>query len=226
MSAVRGRELLDDPAAEPARVAASLGHIARSNRWFGGRAAVRWGVARALAGLPRGTRVTLLDLGTGAGDLPAHLAAWARRRGLELRPVGLDRIPTAARLARAAGIPALVACARALPVRARSVDLVTVSQVLHHLAPADAAGLLREATAVARHAVVVADLRRSPAAAAAFRVGAAAFRFDADTRADGLTSIARGYTRSELEALCSAAGARAEVAERPFFRLTAWWRAA
>ncbi len=218
-----GQELLDDPAADPAQVLESLHHIERSNRWFGGRTALRWGVGRALANVPPGARLTLLDLGTGTGDLPLDLARWARRRGVEVRPVGLERIPVAARAARAAGVPTLLACAGALPLRPRSVDLVTISQLLHHLSAGDAVRLLRDATAVARHAVVVADLRRSPFARFAFRAGAALFRFDRHTRADGLTSISRGYTRAELGALCSAAGVTAEVAVRPGFRVVAWW---
>jgi SAM-dependent methyltransferase len=220
-----GQELLDDPAADPAMVRESLHHIERSNRWFGGRAALRWGVGRALAAVRPGSRLTLLDLGTGAGDLPLDLARWARRRGVEIRPVGLERIPAAARAARDAGLPTLLACAGALPLRPRSVDLVTISQLLHHLAADDAVRLLRDAAAVARRAVVVADLRRSAVARLAFRAGATLFRFDRHTRADGLTSIARGYTRAELAALCAAAGVPAEVAARPGYRVVAWWPA-
>ncbi|MGH7525130.1 MAG: methyltransferase domain-containing protein, partial [Gemmatimonadales bacterium] len=65
-----GKELLDDPAADRDAVALVLRNIARSNRWFGGAAAVRHGFARVLAGVPAGRTVSLLDLGTGAGDLP------------------------------------------------------------------------------------------------------------------------------------------------------------
>lgn len=220
-----GHELLDDPDADPALVRQSLHHITRSNRWFGGRAALRWGVGRALATTPPGARLTLLDLGTGAGDLPQDLVRWARRRGVELGPLGLERIPAAARAARDAGIPTMLACVGALPVRPRSVDIVTISQLLHHLAAPDAVRLLRDATRVARRAVVVADLHRTPRARLAFRAGAALFRFDPHTRADGLTSIARGYTRAELAALCAAAGVPAEVAVRPWYRMVAWWPA-
>ena len=65
-----GVELLDDPAADPATVAESLRNIARSNRWFGGAAAVRHGLARVLADVPAGATLTLADVGTGLGDLP------------------------------------------------------------------------------------------------------------------------------------------------------------
>ncbi|HEX9166623.1 MAG TPA: hypothetical protein VF862_11995, partial [Gemmatimonadales bacterium] len=77
-----GTELLDDPAADPATVALSLRNIARANWWFGGWAAIRYGLSRLLeAGDPgnriRSSRLTLLDVGTGIGDLPARAVRWA-----------------------------------------------------------------------------------------------------------------------------------------------------
>src|SRR5215203_5524747 len=85
-----GAELLDDPAANPAAVAESLRNIARANRWFGGAAAVRFGLGRTLAEVPRGSHLSLVDLGTGLGDLPAAAVRWASRRGIHLWPVGLE----------------------------------------------------------------------------------------------------------------------------------------
>ena len=221
-----GRELLDDPHADPRTVATSLGNIARANRWFGGRAAVRWGLARLLDGVPAGETLTLLDIGTGAGDLPRDAVRWAAARGVRLVPLGLERSRTAARLAHVARIPTVVACAGALPVRDRSVDLVLMSQLAHHLAADAAVDLFRSAQRLARVGVVVADLRRARLAQLLFDVGARLLRFDPVTRVDGITSIARGYRPTELAALAARAGARAHVAARPGWRVVAWWPAA
>jgi SAM-dependent methyltransferase len=221
-----GAELLDDPAADPRAVSLSLENIARANRWFGGAAAVRHGLIRMLQGLPAGTCLTLLDIGTGIGDLPLMAMRLARRRGLQLVPVGLERSPVAARLARRAGLPTAVACGGAPPVRARSVDLVLVSQLLHHLARPSAIRLLRNCDRLARLGVIVADLRRSRLGPPAFWLGARALRFDRITRADGITSIRRGYTTGELRALLAAAGVDALVERRPGLRLVATWRPA
>src|SRR6476620_10489802 len=94
-----GTELLDHPGGSPAVVETSLNNIARANRWFGGTAALCWGLGRVLRGLAPGTRLTLLDLGSGRGDVPRAAAAWAARRGIHLVPMGLERHPVAARLA-------------------------------------------------------------------------------------------------------------------------------
>jgi len=102
-----GRELLDDPAADPAAVRESLHNIARSNRWFGGRQAVRHGLAQLCRGLPAGMTLTMLDVGTGLGDLPLDAVRWGAGRGIRLVPFGLERSRPAAVLARA-GIDANV----------------------------------------------------------------------------------------------------------------------
>lgn len=221
-----GEELLDDPAADPAAVRESLRNIARSNRWFGGAQALRWALGRALAGVPRGTTLTLLDIGTGSGDLPRAAAAWGARRGLTIVPIGLERSRVAAALARERGVPTVVACASALPVRPGAADVVLVSQVAHHLAPDSAVALFAACERLARRAVIVADLRRSALARLAFRGGAALLRFDHVTRHDGVLSIRRGYTPAELRELTRRAGVRARVARRPGFRLVAIWRTA
>jgi hypothetical protein len=219
-----GTELLDDPDADPVIVARSLGHIARANRWFGGRAAALRGIARLLAPLPPGRAATLLDIGTGAGDLPVAAIRQARRAGRALTAIGLERSPVAASLGAARQLPMILGCAGQLPVRPGGVDVVLISQVAHHLAPTAAVRLFRDASAIARVGVVVADLRRSELAVAAFRVGSTVLRFDGVTREDGVTSVRRGYRAEELQSLIRRAGYDARVERRPGFRLLATWR--
>jgi hypothetical protein len=106
------------------------------------------------------------------------------------------------------------------------VDIVIASQLVHHLAPAAIINCCRAADAIARHGVVIADLRRSPIALAGFWLGSRLLGFDAATRADGLTSVRRGFTAAELTALLRQAGIAAHVEQRPGFRLVAAWRTA
>jgi 2-polyprenyl-3-methyl-5-hydroxy-6-metoxy-1,4-benzoquinol methylase len=222
--APEGVELLDDPDADPSDVRQSLENIVRANRWFGGWWAVRSGLRRVLPIAAPGTDLTLLDIGAGAGDLARWATRWSAGRGIRLRPIGLERNPTAAAVARQAALPMVLGCCGALPIRSRSVDLVLVSQVAHHLAPESVVRLLRECDRIARVGVVIADLRRSAVAEVAFWVGARLLRFDPATKADGLTSIRRGFSGATLLALTRAAGVRAQVCHSAGYRLVATWR--
>ena len=221
-----GIELLDDPAAEPAAVRQSLINIARANRWFGGWEAVRHGLARVLSGIPRDARTTLslLDIGTGAGDLPRLAVHWAARRGVRLQAIGLERHPAAARLAQQGGLTTFVGDGAALPMADKSVDLLLLSQVLHHFAPESIVRLLRECSRVARLGVIVADLRQSPLAAFGWRFTGPLLRFDRHTVADGITSLKRGFTVQSLRGLLDAAGVPALVTTHRGVRIVAAWR--
>ena len=219
-----GDELLDHPDADPAVVRESLHHIARSNRWFGGWWAVRRGLGRVLGTAPRTKPLTLLDVGTGLGDLPCAAMRWAGRRGITLRPIGLERHRTAAALANQHGVATLLGCAGALPVRAKSVDVVIASQLVPHLAPDAIVEFCRDADRIARVGVVIADLRRSHLALAGFWVGSRLLGFDNATRQDGLTSVRRGFTEAELAALLARADIAARVERTPGFRLVATWK--
>jgi hypothetical protein len=61
-------------------------------------------------------------------------------------------------------------------------------------------------------------------AAIGFRVGAGLLGFDAATKADGVTSVRRGYLPHELVSMLADAGVEATVRRRPGYRLVAAWR--
>lgn len=225
--ATHGAETLDDPGADPALVARMLRDISRANHWFGGRHAVHHALTRLIDPGDRGRTMSLFDVGTGAGDLPLDAARWAARRGVRLQPVGLERIPVAARLARDAGVPTVVGCAGALPLAARSVDLVLVSQLAHHLDRASASRLFADCSRVARRGVIVSDLQPSRLAAFGFRIAGALLGLHQATIDDGVTSLARGFTPDALRSLCAdLPGAPVAVRGLPFARVVAWWRTA
>jgi SAM-dependent methyltransferase len=220
-----GTEALDDPATDPALVARMLRDIATANWWLGGVAAVRFGLGQLLQPSDRGRTLTLFDVGTGAGDLPLDARRWARRRGVSIVPLGLERIAAAAQLARSAGVPVIVGCASGLPLRDRGVDIVLISQVAHHLGESSAVRLFSAASAIARRGVIVADLRPAWYAAGGFRLAGLVLGFHPVTLADGVTSVRRGFAREALRELCVRAGAdNVRVVARPGARLVAWWR--
>jgi len=215
-------ETLDRRDADPALVRRTLADLSVSNALFGGRQAVRWGLTRVLADARANGPLTVLDVGAGMGDILLHVRRRLAPRW-RLRPVALDHLRPAASLCRDAGIPATVGDLAHPPFGHGAVDLVVVSQVLHHLAPPAAAAFLRHIALLARVGVVVADLRRSPVAQAGIWTVSHLLGFHAVTRRDGVASVGYGFTAAELATLCREAGLRARVARRPGWRLVAWW---
>lgn len=217
-----GVEVLDDPGADPMLVRAELSDLVLLNRWFGGTRAV---VGALLPHLPpRGGACTLLDVGTGTGDIPRAVARAARRCGVTVTAIGLDRSPLAARIAATTGLPTVVSDGGSLPLASRSVDFVIASQVLHHLEPDVAVRWIRELDRVARRAVVIADLRRTRVAMAAVWLVSFPLGLHPVTRRDAVLSLRRGYTEAELETILREAGVEAVVRRHPIARLVAHWK--
>jgi SAM-dependent methyltransferase len=220
------RELFDDPGADGATVVASLRDIARANRYFGGAAAAVNRLDEFFRAAPRGGELTLLDVGTGDGDIPRAALRRAGSRGIRLRVIGVERHPAAARLAgRGAALTPVVADARALPFRDGSVDCVLCSQLLHHFRGPAVAALIAELGRVARRGGVIADLVPSPVAALSFWLAGYPLRFHPVTRRDGFVSVLRGFTPEALRGACRQAGVEADVRTHPGFRITAAWMA-
>ena len=201
-------ELLDGPLDDPAALAANLRDLSRLNRLSGGaRLSLR--AARTL-----GEAATILDVGTGAADIPAALLADAQRRGVPLEVTATDSRPeilAAAALARP-GLPTLpgltlaVADGRALPFPDASFDVGHASMVIHHLDGDEAVPFLRELRRVSRLGIVVNDLARGPhfwLATWLLTHTVAASRF---TRHDGPLSVRRAWTHDEMVALLGQAG--------------------
>jgi SAM-dependent methyltransferase len=217
----RGHEILDDAGVDAETRIRSIGDVTRSNVLFGGR---RAGLAAIDDLLTPGATLTLLDVGTGLGDIPAAIAARARECRATVFTLGLDEAPDL--LGDAATRLSGVTCgnARALPFRDHSIDVVTCSQLLHHFPDDELDVIVRELDRVARVRVIIADLRRSRVAAAGFWLASFPLGFRPVTRHDGVVSVFRGFVASELrDVVTRATGVQPRVRRHLGFRLTATW---
>jgi SAM-dependent methyltransferase len=217
----RGFEHLDDPAVGEWLRERSLRDVRRANLVLGGTWAVVREVRRLLPLL--GAQATLVDVGTGLADIPSRARRMAARRGVRVTTFGVDEAASLARVSADVLDASVCADARRLPFPDASVDVVTCSQVLHHFTDEDIPAVLRELTRVARHAVIVSDLRRSWVAAAGFWLSTWPLGFHPVSRHDGVTSVLRGFTAAELARHARAIGQTATVRHHPGFRLTATW---
>lgn len=202
-------ELLDGPL-DPVTLAGNLRDLSRVNRWLGGTALSR----RAVLALTRGRTGTteMLDVGTGAADIPDALIGWLARSGRPLRVTAVDtrREILDAAQRRVTALPdvlrlELVSSDR-LPYPDASFDIAHCSLVLHHAEPADALRLLTEMARVSRVGVIVNDLeRRRLFWFGAWLLSRVATR-NAYTRHDAPRSVLRAYLSAEVAQIAARAG--------------------
>ena len=205
-------ELLESGRLSRSEVEANLADLARMNRLPGGTDASIRAIERLIGA---GNAARILDVGTGAGDMPIAFAqhGW-RTVAADVNP---DVLAVAReRLARVASVEVIDADVLGLPLDDGAVDVAHCSLLIHHLAPDEAVLALREMRRVARRGVVVNDLRRGPFPLAVTWVTVMALGRSRVTHVDGMASARRSYTMPELDGLLAAAGLS------PRWRSPAW----
>jgi 2-polyprenyl-3-methyl-5-hydroxy-6-metoxy-1,4-benzoquinol methylase len=216
---------MDDPALDPAEHRRALEGLARLNR-FSGSARVQWPAIGALARKLR-RPVSVLDVATGAGDVPAGLLARARRAGIVLEVAGCDVSPvavaTAERTCPAGRFFVHDVLGEPLPGR---FDVVACSLFLHHLSSAEAILLLTRLREAAQHLVLVNDLVRSRLNYLSVALACRVLSGSRIVRFDGPASVRSAFNRTEALELADAAGLTGARVERrlPCRFLLTWSR--
>ncbi|TFD50197.1 methyltransferase domain-containing protein [Cryobacterium frigoriphilum] len=169
---------------------------------------------------------TLLDVGSGGGDVSRCLARWAARDGLRLEVTAIDPDVRAHTWASAQppvpGLSFRRALSSELVAEGARFDFVVSNHVLHHLSAAELQGLLADSRALARRGVLHADIARGRLAYLGFSLGTWPFFRRSYIRADGLTSIRRSFTAAELRRVAPAGWT---VRRAHPYRLELRWRA-
>ncbi|GAA3709950.1 class I SAM-dependent methyltransferase [Zhihengliuella alba] len=146
---------------------------------------------------------TLLDVGSGAGDIPRAFVRWAARDGFALHVTAIDPDERAhAYLRSLPPLPGLTvrrAHTADLVAEGARYDVVTSNHLLHHLDAGQLDGLLRDSAALAGRLAVHSDIARTRLGYALFSAGTLPLP-GSFIRADGLTSIRRSYRPDELRA--------------------------
>jgi Methyltransferase domain len=218
-----GHELLDAPDVPDALVERSHADIARANALFGGTRAV---VSRVRAIADRLPMMPLVvDVGAGSGDILDAVCVTLRETGRRPRPVAVDLAHSLAPAVRRRGAYFVCGSILALPLQTAAADLVIAAQVVHHFPPTAMHSVIAELNRVARHAVLISDLRRSWVAAAGLWLTSFPLGFDPVSRHDGVVSVLRGFAPHELgSAVHEATGATAVEHTHLGWRITVDWR--
>jgi SAM-dependent methyltransferase len=222
-------EAMDDPALPAGRHRHALRGLSRLNA-LSGSTRILWPAIAKLA-RSQGRALRILDLASGAGDVPLGLWRRARRARLEMEIHGLDVSPRAVNFAReqakrlgaAVRFEELDVLADPLPA---DYDVLISSLFLHHVSEDDAVLLLNKMRHATRHAVLINDLLRSAGGLALAHVASRLFTSSDVVHLDAPQSVRASFTAPELLALARRAemdGAR--VSQHWPQRLLLTWNA-
>jgi SAM-dependent methyltransferase len=228
-------ELMDDPDVSEEALAGSLRFLERVNRHLGGVALTIHAIERLVERADRRDgqqALRVLDVGTGAADIPIAIVRWARRRGIPIEITGLDAhagVLAQAR-SRAEGYPEIdfvqadamemVGSPRS-PFERKSFDIVMSSLVLHHLPNDHALVVMAKMQSLARIGVVWNDLWRNPIAHLGTWIGT--LGAGPVIRHDGRVSVQAAFTRREALDLASrACWQRPSLRTSRFYRFVLW----
>ncbi len=225
----RQPEIMDQPDLDPQRHLHALRGLSWIN-YLSGSARILWPeLARAANDSPGPVRV--LDVATGAGDVPIRLWKRVECLGLPIALSGCDLSPTALQLARQStqhhgaqidffqrdilkhGIP-------------EGYDIITCSLFLHHLDDADTVPVLSAMQRAARKLILINDLSRSRFGYLLAWVGSRLLSRSDVVHVDGPLSVRAAFTPREALQLAERAGMTGATVVRrwPCRYLLSWRR--
>lgn len=218
MKRVSQPEILDGADLDPREVALSLADLRTVNRLFGGIRTSEKLFRRVLAETKL-REFSALDVGSGTGDVPLAIAARLKRDGITAAVTLFDQHEN--HLPCLNGVDPLLHTmtgdALHLPFVENWFDVVSCSLFTHHLEPHQVRQFAQQALRIARHAVIINDLVRSPMHYFLLNLWRPFFR----TRVsylDGRTSVRRAYTPNEMKEMLSGVG-RIEISRHFFYRM-------
>ncbi|MEM6320928.1 MAG: methyltransferase domain-containing protein, partial [Bacteroidota bacterium] len=196
-------EIMDDFDMEGPLLQRSLDKLAWINYWLGGNAVTVSGLKKLWKDLPLERELTIVDIGCGNGDMLRIVAKLARKEGRKVKLIGIDANDFTVNYARklSTDYPEISYLAEMIPSKAFSTltyDIVLSTLFLHHFTTEDLLDTLAEITTKATVGVVINDLHRHEWAIFLFRL-LTLFIPNPMIREDGITSIQKGFKKSELQ---------------------------
>jgi Methylase involved in ubiquinone/menaquinone biosynthesis len=199
-----------------------LANLVTLNRLFGSHAIVREFLS---ARLDPGRRWRILDLATGAGDIPRLVSRLASERRIEVEIDAVDAQSSTLEIARRNAPPDIrFHCADIRNFGEERIwDIVLCSLALHHFSDDDAALVLRRAAGLSRKHVLVTDLRRCTAGTLGVDLLTTLWMREPMTRHDARISVRRAFSFQEMAAMARRAGWTHFEHQRRFcFRQALW----
>jgi len=202
-------ELMDRPGVNKEWLREELQTLEKLNRFGGHQLMLRY--IGSLLGSRKIDELNILDLATGAADVPRAIVAWARQTGTRITITAVDGNEEVLRSARewCQNWPEIRLehyDLLEIPYRAASFDLVLCSLALHHFGIEDAIKILRRMNEIARLGYVVNDLQRNWLAIWTAELIARTVVRSPIVKNDGPQSFRAAFTVREMRSMAKEAG--------------------
>ncbi len=216
-------ELMDDPAVDYDTFRACLVDLAKVNRLTLAYRPTLAFLDRLYEGglWPQDRPAVILDVGSGYGDMLRLIGQWADAKNLDVRLLGLDRNPWAARAAeRVQGSEDIRWLSEDLFDHHGGADIILSSLFTHHLDDVSLVRFLEWQEVNARIGWFVNDLLRHPFSYYGFSLLSQVMLWHRFVRHDGPVSISRAFQPGDWTVYLAQAGVRDAKIEPWFpFRL-------
>jgi 2-polyprenyl-3-methyl-5-hydroxy-6-metoxy-1,4-benzoquinol methylase len=207
-------ELMDSPNVDPIEHRRALAGLRRINR-LSRAAAIMCGPIVEHFRHEKPTRIRMLDVASGGGDVPIEIARRLQKAGSVVELTLFDQsdvgLVTAVERAKAMGIQANAEIGNALEaLPQQAYDLVTCSLFLHHLDRDQCIAALNQMKSASRGLIVVSDLVRSRFGLMGAMLGCHLLSRSPLVHYDGPASVRASWTPEELHDLARHAGLDAD----------------
>ncbi len=199
------KEILDEWQGDIHELECVLKDINRVNRILGGNAITVNAVIKLIQEHPKES-YTILDMGCADGNMLRQIAKAARKHRISLNLIGVDLNRDAVTIAKNESIdyPEIVYHEKDILSADFSdfrCDIVITTLTMHHFQDSEILNFAQQFTRLASIGVVINDLHRSALAYYLFKGFSLIFIKTKIAKIDGLTSIRKGFVKSELIAM-------------------------
>ncbi|MEA9415697.1 methyltransferase domain-containing protein [Flavobacterium sp. PL02] len=196
-------EIMDDFNLEGEILQNALDKIARINQLLGGNQLTLQGVEKLLKGIDKNQAITIIDIGCGNGDMLRKLADYALKHDWDFQLRGIDANAFTISYARKLSKHYPNISFRCEDVFSEAFnqlkyDIALCTLTLHHFKTDEIINLAAIFNVNAKYGVVINDLQRSIISYRLFQALCFITRLNGMPKKDGLTSILRGFKKSEL----------------------------
>ena len=196
-------EIMDDFAMEGEILRDALDKIAKINQLLGGNQLTLRGVQELIQKIPKGTKITIVDVGCGNGDMLRTLAKYGLENHLNFSLIGIDANNFTVNHAQNLSNNYSNISYRCEDIfdkafAALKYDIALCTLTLHHFKEDKILELMSVFNTNSRVGIVINDLHRSAISYRLFQALCFVFRLNSMSREDGLVSILRGFKKEDL----------------------------